>query len=187
MLLLLSRIILWLGRWTIINRPPALPKYIIVGGPHTSNWDFVYTIAVRNVLQLPIKYLGKDALFRPPYGWIFRAMGGYPVSRTKSANRVEMAASLFGTADEFILALAPEGTRTKVDKLRSGFYHIARKANVPIVMIGIDFAKREFLFSEAFWTSEDMEADMAYIITFFAQFTGKNPENGISLSDIKMI
>jgi len=179
--LLLSRLILRLGGWTIVNRPPALPKYILVGGPHTSNWDFVYGIAARNVLQLPIKYLGKDALFKPPHGWLFRAMGGYPVSRTKSANRVEMAAKLFDTAEHFILALSPEGTRTKVEKLRTGFYHIAKQANVPIVMIGIDFGQREFRFSEAFWTSDDMEADLDFVLEFFAHYTGKNPENGLQV------
>ncbi len=181
MLLLLSKLILRLGGWTIVNRPPALPKYVIVGGPHTSNWDFVYGIAARNVLQLPIQYLGKDALFRPPFGWLFRALGGYPVSRTESANRVEMAAKLFETKDQFILALAPEGTRSKVERLRTGFYHIAKKAGVPIVMVGIDFGPREFRFSEAFWPSDDMEADMAFIVSFFSQCQGKRPELGIGV------
>ncbi|MEM6343046.1 MAG: 1-acyl-sn-glycerol-3-phosphate acyltransferase [Bacteroidota bacterium] len=181
MLLLLSKWILRLGGWTIANRPPALSKYVIVGGPHTSNWDFVYGIAARNVLHLPIQYLGKDALFRPPYGWFFRSLGGHPVSRTESANRVEIAARLFASKEQFILALAPEGTRSKVERLRTGFYHIAKKAGVPIVMAGIDFGLREFRFSEAFWPSDDMEADMNFIVSFFAQCQAKYPELGIGV------
>lgn len=178
---LLSKLILWLGRWTIVNRPPKLAKYVIVGGPHTSNWDFVYGMAVRNVLRLPVQYLGKDSLFKAPYGWLFRALGGHPVYRTESSNRVEVAAKLFEAREHFILALAPEGTRSKVERLRTGFYHIARTAKVPIVMVGIDFDKREFRFSEAFWPGEGMDEDMTQITHFFAGFRGKNPENGIGV------
>src|SRR5215203_3066390 len=130
--------------WKITgNFPPGLRKYIIAVAPHTSNWDFPVALAARSILKIEnAKFLGKSQLFRPPVGWLFRAIGGYPVERTTSHDMVNQVVKLFNTHDDFILAIAPEGTRKKVEKLKTGFYFIARNANIPIIPVGFDFKQK---------------------------------------------
>ena len=161
--------------------PPELKKYIVAVGPHTSNWDFVLGVAARSILRMQdAHFLGKSQLFRPPYGWFFRWLGGYPVDRSKSHDMVEQVARIFSEHEQFIIALAPEGTRKKVDKLRTGFYFIARQANIPVIPVGFDFAKKEIIISSPFFPTADAEADIQKITDFYKGVTGKNPELGIS-------
>ena len=114
----------FLAGWTINGGfPPGLKKFIIAVAPHTSNWDFIVGVAARSILRIrQAKFLGKRSLFKSPFGFIFRWLGGYPVDRSKSEDRVAQAVALFNTHDEFILAIAPEGTRKKVERLKTGFY-----------------------------------------------------------------
>ncbi|MEK7200340.1 MAG: 1-acyl-sn-glycerol-3-phosphate acyltransferase, partial [Bacteroidota bacterium] len=115
--------------------PYHIKKCVMIVGPHTSSWDFVIGIAFRSKVRIThTKFLGKAELFRGPFGFIFRKLGGFPVERFEQHNMVEEAAALFENHDSFVLALSPEGTRKKVERLRTGFYHIAKKAGVPIVM-----------------------------------------------------
>ena len=108
--------------------PEQVKKYVIAVAPHTSNWDFVVGVAARSILRIQrAKFLGKSQLFRPPFGWLFRRLGGYSVDRSKSQDVVEQVAHIFDQHDDFVLALAPEGTRKKVGKLKTGFYYIAKK------------------------------------------------------------
>src|SRR5687768_14288741 len=136
--------------WKIKGSFPAgLKKYIVAIGPHTSNWDFMVGIAARSILRMKkTKFLAKSQLFRPPFGWLFRSLGGYPVERTASNDMVRQVAHLFESHDTFVLAIAPEGTRKKVDKLRTGFYYIAKAARVPIIPVGFDFKKKEVILGE---------------------------------------
>jgi len=168
--------------WKIRGSFPAeLKKYIVAVAPHTSNWDFVVGVAARSILRMQkARFLGKSQLFRPPYGWFFRALGGYLVERTKSQDMVEQVVKIFNAHDRFILALAPEGTRKKVDKLRTGFYYIAKLAKVPIIPTGFDFSKREVVISEPMYPSENAEQDIEKLITFYKQIKGRNPEWGIT-------
>lgn len=162
------------------NKPPEdLKKFIFVVAPHTSNWDFMVGITVRCIMNKPYKFLAKDSLFKPPYGWIFSKMGGYPVDRTKSTNFVEAVIQTLNATDELIFAITPEGTRGKVDRWRTGFYYIANGARVPLVLTRMDWGNRIISFSEPFYTSGDIQADLPQILDFFKGSRGKHPEKGL--------
>jgi 1-acyl-sn-glycerol-3-phosphate acyltransferase len=160
--------------------PPGLKKYIVAVAPHTSNWDFLVGVAARSILQMQnAKFLGKSSLFKPPFGWFFRWLGGYPVERSKHTDMVQQVADIFKVHDQFILAMAPEGTRKKVDKLRTGFYYIAQRAHVPIIPVGFDFDKKEVVLGTPFYPSDDVQKDIDVLISFYKGIKGKNPELGL--------
>lgn len=164
---------------TQVSFPYKISKAVVIVAPHTSSWDFVIGLAYRSVLKLKhTHYLGKQELFKPPFGFIFRKLGGTPVDRFSKHNMVQQAAELFATKERFLLALSPEGTRKKVEKLRTGFYYIAKEANVPIIMVALDFENKDIKVSEPFVIT-DWETDYAKIISFFAPIKGKNPDNGL--------
>ncbi len=161
--------------------PQELKKYIIAIGPHTSNWDFVVGIAARSILKITnAKFFGKSQLFRPPYGWIFRLSGGIPVQRKERHDVTDQVAAIFNQHDSFILAVAPEGTRRKVQKMKTCFYYIALKANVPIIPAGFDFDKREVRLAPPFYPTGNQEKDIELLMEFYRSIVGKNPELGIS-------
>lgn len=168
--------------WKINGQfPPELKKYIVAIAPHTSNWDFFVGVAARSLLRMQkTKYVAKSQLFKPPYGWIFRKLGGYPIERRSSNDMVKQVIELFNTHDHFILAITPEGTRKKVEKLKTGFYYIAKGAQVPIIPVGFDFKKKEVILGKPLYPSDDMKADFDHLYTFYSQITGKNPEFGIT-------
>jgi len=172
----------WIFGWRINGHfPPEIKKYIIAVAPHTSNWDFLVGVAARSILRLRnARYLGKSQLFKPPFGWFFRWIGGYPVDRSKSHDMVEQVASIFNGHEEFVLAIAPEGTRKKVDKLKTGFYYIAKKAEVPIIPTGFDYKLRQIVIGEPVYATGDFDLDMQRLMAFYRQVTGKNPELGIN-------
>jgi 1-acyl-sn-glycerol-3-phosphate acyltransferase len=160
--------------------PYHLKKYVIIVAPHTSGWDFIIGVLFRKALRLEkAKYLGKKELFEPPFGFLFRWLGGYPVDRSISNNLVDEVVKVFNQHEEFGIALSPEGTRARVDRLRTGFYNIARKANVPIVMVGLDFENKRCIFSEPFYTTGNMDKDFEGILAFFRPIKGKHPDKGL--------
>jgi 1-acyl-sn-glycerol-3-phosphate acyltransferase len=175
------QIIFKLMGWKIMGAFPAdQKKYIVAVAPHTSNWDFVIGVMARSILRMQhAKFLGKDSLFKPPFGWFFRWLGGYPVNRSKSQDIVQQVVEIFKSHDTFILAVAPEGTRKKVDKLRTGFYYIAKGANIPIVPVGFDFGHKQIIISNPFWPSNDVEGDMNVLLAFYRKCKGKNPDLGL--------
>ena len=156
--------------------PRDLKQYIIIAVPHTSWHDFYLGLLIRNTLGLKINFIGKKALFKPPFGWYFRAVGGFPVDRSGGKNKVEAIAQLFEEQEVFRLTLAPEGTRGKVTEFKTGFYYIAKKANVPIVMITFDFAKKQNVISEPFYPTGNIEKDFDYMYRFFDGVKGKVPK-----------
>lgn len=168
--------------WKAVNNVPAdLKKFIMVVAPHTSSHDIYMGYAFRSVLKLNhIKFIAKQELFKPPFGFLFRWSGGVPVDRFNKNNFVDQVVEMFNSNDSFAIAVSPEGTRKKVDRLRTGFYHIAKKANVPIVMLALDFEHKECRFAPPFFTTDDIDTDFKHIINFFAEVKGKNPELGIS-------
>jgi 1-acyl-sn-glycerol-3-phosphate acyltransferase len=180
MFIAFCRLCFWLRGWTVLEPLPDLKQFIIVAGPHTSNWDFIYGIAARDILKADIRFLGKHELFKFPFKRFFLSLGGYPVNRSKNDNVVESTARLFAENERFVLALSPEGTRRKADKLRTGFYHIARLAKVPYVLVGIDYGKRQFIFSEPIEPTADVDAEIERVSKFFRSITGKYPEFGIN-------
>lgn len=168
--------------WSIKGTfPKDLRKYVIAVAPHTSNWDFVVGVAARSILRIQqAKFLGKSQLFKAPFGWFFRWLGGYPVDRTKRQDMVEQVADKIKSEDRFILAMAPEGTRKKVDKLKSGFYYIAKSAGIPIFPVGFDYKHKQVVIGEPLFPSGNYETDVETLLTFYRGITGKNPEFGIS-------
>jgi 1-acyl-sn-glycerol-3-phosphate acyltransferase len=156
-------------------------KYIMIVAPHTSGWDFFIGILYRSLFRLTkSKYLGKMELFKPPFGFLFRWLGGVPVDRSSSNNTVREVVRLFDYHDELIIALSPEGTRQKVERLKTGFYNIASQAQVPIVMVGLDFQHKQLVFSAPFTTTGNQEKDFNHILEFFGPIQGKRPDLGLS-------
>jgi len=168
--------------WTLKGSfPYHLKKCVVIVGPHTSSWDFIIGLAFRSKLRLTnAKYLGKAELFKGPFGFIFRKLGGFPVERTEHHNMVDEVVQLFNSQASFVLVLSPEGTRKKVERLRTGFYHIAKKAGVPIVMTGLNFAKKQASLSEPFYPTDNEAADFQHIYEFYQNIKGKVPEQGMA-------
>lgn len=177
MLKLICRLILkiWGFRVTGTN-PELIPKKVYAVYPHTSNWDFPLGIMLKFAMPIAVNYVGKDSLFKWPYGWFFRWLGGIPVDRKKSTNFVDNMVRLYGQYDKLAFALAPEGTRKRVQKFKSGFYYIADKAQVPIILVKFDFGHKIVDFSEPFYTTGVYAVDMKYIINHFKGVKGVNPE-----------
>ncbi len=166
--------------------PINTPKAVIIVAPHTCVDDLFIGLSARSILRLnTLQFFGKQELFKGPIGFLLRHFGGHPVDRFSKKNMVDQAVDLFNEHSEFLLALSPEGTRKKVERLRTGFYYIAKKANVPIVMVAFDFANKEIRIEQPFYTSNDEAADFKKIIQYFAPVQGKYPE--LSLSHLQSI
>lgn len=175
-----SAIIKLIGWKAVGSFPYDLKKYVVIVAPHTSSWDFIIGVLFRYALDIrKAKYLGKAELFKPPFGFIFRWLGGYPVDRSTSHNLVDEVVKIFNSHEEFAIALSPEGTRKRVDKLKTGFYNIAKGANVPIVMVGFDFGKKSVIISQPLETTHNQEADFKKIFDFYRPIQGKHPEKGL--------
>ncbi len=173
----LSRTILkWLG-WRIENNVPDDKKYMLIVAPHTSNWDFIYGLLAKSAIGLKANFLGKSSLFRGPFGWWFRWLGGIPVYRKKKLNMVEQMVEQFGQRSHLIMAMSPEGTRGYLDEWKSGFYHIAYRAGVPIVMATLNFDEKQIKLGGRFMPTGNIKADMDLVRAFYASVKGKNPKN----------
>lgn len=162
--------------WKVINDFPSLDKYVIIAAPHTSWQDFPIGILVKFLKKAPINYIGKDSLFKSPFGFIFRWLGGAPVDRSKSTDKVQAIVDIFNSKDHFVLALSPEGTRQKVEKWKTGFYYIAKGAKVPVVMATLDFENKQVNISDPYNLTDNMESDMQHFRQYFKGVKGKHPE-----------
>ncbi len=158
------------------NFPRHLKKYVVIAAPHTSWLDFPIAIIARNASGEKINYIGKDSLFKGPFGFLFRALGGAPVDRSKNNNLVDAIVHVFNSRDEFRLGLSPEGTRKKVEKWKTGFYFIAKGAGVPIVMATLDFGKKQIKISDPYVPTDDIEKDFHHFHSFYEGVQGKKPE-----------
>lgn len=155
---------------------PKENRYIVIAAPHTTNWDFLLGICYILASGVPFRYMGKDALFKWPQKYLFRALGGIPVDRFNKTKLTSRMAEFINSQDKIALALAPEGTRSNSQYWRSGFYYIALEAKVPIAMAVLDFDKKEVGVKESFIPTGDLEADMDIIRTFYKGVNGKFPE-----------
>ncbi len=163
--------------WKLVgNFPSDLKKYVIIAAPHTSWLDFPIAILARNSTGEKIDFIGKDSLFKGPFGWIFKSLGGTPVDRSKSNNLVDAIVDIFNSKDQFRLGISPEGTRKKVDRWKTGFYYIAKGARVPIVMATLDFENKQIQISAPYDTTDDKEKDFEFFHSFFKGVKGKNAE-----------
>ncbi len=166
---LICRFLLWLFGWKAYERmPKGVKKNVMLVVPHTSNWDFVVCIALRSALHIEsTRYLAKVELFRSPIGFLMRWLGGTPVDRSKNTSLVQQVADEFDTREQFSIAITPEGTRSRVEKWKMGFYHIALKAKVPIALAYADFHKKEGGIGKILYPSGNMTEDMAIIEEFY--------------------
>lgn len=167
--------------WKIEGKfPVGIPKYIVAVAPHTSNWDFPLGVMARSILRMKnTHFLGKHTLFKPPFGWFFRWLGGHPVDRSSNHDVVHQVIDILNRHENFIIALAPEGTRKKVTKLRSGFYHIAKGAHIPIIPVGFDFSRKRIVIGEPFNPTDNQDEDFKTLLAFYREMRGKNPELGL--------
>ncbi len=164
----LCKILFRISGWRIIgNVPEKEKKYIIIAAPHTSNWDFIIGVMARSILGFNSKFLGKKSLFKKPFGWLFRWLGGVPVDRSQRGNLVDQVVKLFRDNEEFVVAIAPEGTRKNVNEWKTGFYHIAHGAGVPIVRSKIDIPNKTVTFFKPFITTGSIENDLPIIKEVF--------------------
>ena len=157
------------------NFDRTIKKSVIIVVPHTSWHDFFVGVFTRSILKIQINYVAKRELFKFPFGWYFKWMGGAPLDRTPGQNKVEAIAKVFEGKDEFRLALAPEGTRKKVEIWKTGFYYIAQKANVPIIPVSFDYKKRTVTINEAFYATGDIEQDIPLLRAYYEGVVGKIP------------
>jgi 1-acyl-sn-glycerol-3-phosphate acyltransferase len=171
----LARILMRLAGWRIDGNLPDLPKFVLIGAPHTSNWDFLLFLGVIFSLRANVRFMGKAELFRFPIGWFFRYCGGVPVDRKKSTGLVEQMVKACNEAEKFILVIAPEGTRHQVTEWKRGFYHIAKSAGIPIVMGIVDGKHKTVHLGQVFQPTGDMEADLKAIQSVFEGVTGIKP------------
>lgn len=162
--------------WKILGNMPRYKKYIIVVAPHTSNFDFLIGLCVRSILKFESGFLAKKELFRFPFGGLFRMLGGHPVDRSRHTNLVDAVAALFNSHDRFVVAIAPEGTRKYVSKWKTGFYFMAQKAEVPLVLASFNYGERTVFISEPFFPTGDREKDSESILSFFRNKKGKFPK-----------
>ena len=170
-----ARISMALAGWRIAGKLPDLPKYILIGAPHTSNWDFVLFLGVIFSLKANVRFMGKAELFRWPVGAFFRYCGGIPVDRKRSQGLVEQMVKASAESERFILTIAPEGTRHQVAEWKRGFYHIAKGAGIPISMAKVDGKQKTVRLGEVFYPTEDMDADIRTILGSFTGIVGIKP------------
>ncbi|WP_405604612.1 1-acyl-sn-glycerol-3-phosphate acyltransferase [Polaribacter sp. Asnod1-A03] len=161
--------------WKLENDFPKDPlKYVVIAAPHTSWLDFPIAILTRMASGTMVHFVGKASLFKPPFGFFFKALGGTPIDRSKSNNTVDAVIDVFNSKKEFRLGISPEGTRKKVDKWKTGFYYIAKGANVPIVMATLDFENKKVKISEPFYPTENKDKDFKVLRSFFKNVKGKH-------------
>lgn len=169
--------LLGLVGWKTEGEIPTAPKYVLIAAPHTSNWDFPFTVATAFSMEVPIRWLGKRELFDGPLGPLYRALGGIAVERSKSTNMVERMAALFDEHESLVLTVPAEGTRSKGEFWKSGFYRIAETAKVPIALGFLDFGRKRSGIGPLVMPSGDVRADMDKIRAFYASIRGLKHQN----------
>ncbi|MFT4554614.1 MAG: 1-acyl-sn-glycerol-3-phosphate acyltransferase [Chlamydiales bacterium] len=172
----LSKLTLRLAGWKAFPVAADMKKGIGILGPHTSTWDLLVGVNIVLASNSPLKWVGKKELFRAPFGSMLQAFGGIPLDREAARGTVDKVVSLFEQKDEFIYGISPEGTRKKTEYWRSGFYHIALKAKVPLLFFYMDYGKKEGGYGGHFMPTGDQEKDLETIKQFYSKITPKNPE-----------
>lgn len=167
-----ARGILTLLGWRVTGAFPNEPKMVMIGAPHTTNWDFVVALAAAFSLRLGFSWVGKQVLFRAPFGWWFRWLGGIPVDRRASHGFVQQMVGEFERRPQFLLAIAPEGTRKAVERWKTGFYHIAVAARVPVLLVTFDYARKAVHVGPVVTPTGDLTADMERILGLYAERLG---------------
>ena len=177
------RLITWLGKflmkisgWKTTGNLPADQRVVLVAGPHTSNWDFVLAMSLILSLDVRIHWVGKHSIFKKGFRRLLKKMGGIPVNRINPEALKGEIQNITNKYKGFAIAIAPEGTRKKVERLKSGFLRIANETNSKIMMVGVDFSNKTIVFGDLFTPSGDKDKDLRFIKDYFDNFTGKRPE-----------
>lgn len=160
--------------------PKDIPKTISIVAPHATWFDFPLGLGARAEIELAnnisLSFLGKAELFNGTFGWLFKGLGGVPVERFSKSDMVQSVVNLYDSHDSFHIALAPEGTRKAVLKLRTGFYYMAKNANIPIVMIGFDYVRKIVVINQPYFLTENMNEDLRVIARFYNTIGGVKKE-----------
>ncbi|MDX1734725.1 MAG: lysophospholipid acyltransferase family protein [Halioglobus sp.] len=175
-----QRLAQWLLRlmgWRLEGAKPELPKYVLIAAPHTSNWDFPLMLLFAAAFDIRVTWMAKHTLFFPPMGWIMRSLGGMPIIRHRNLNVVSAMVESFRNAASLVLVVPTEGTRGRAEHWKSGFYHIAREAGVPVVPSFLDFGQRRGGFGAPIKLSGEISIDMQHFRDFYRGMRGKFPEN----------
>ena len=168
-----ANVALFILGWKTKGKNPDIDKYVLIAAPHSSNWDFVFFLLIIFKYRMPVHWMAKHTMFKWPFSWILKRLGGIPVDRSEKGNVVNSITRAFESSKNLIITIAPSGTREKVTKWKTGFYHIAHQAKVPIVCGFIDYEHKTIGIGPVFETSGDIDTDMASIKSFYVQFSGK--------------
>lgn len=181
----IARMVLRVSGWHTHVIPPHTSRYVLIGAPHTSNWDFILALVLMTVERLPIRIMGKDSLFRGPMGVFMRAINAIPVNRRERTSLVDQIGAKFDEHEDLIIGISPEGTRSKTSRWRTGFYYIAYKAKVPIVMAYMDYRNKIVGLGPSIKPTGDIQADFTKIRDFYSGIVGKFPhkQGKIELSE----
>lgn len=170
-----SQRVLQTAGWELVAHLPQVPKYLIIGAFHTSNWDFPLALLAMGGMGLKPRWIGKDSLFRGLPGRLMKVLGGIPVVRGARKNFVQQIVDLYQSSQSLVIAMSPEGTRGKTTHWKTGFYHIARGAGIPIALGFVDYSTRRVGVDGYFTPSEDIRKDMDIIRNFYRNIRGKYP------------
>jgi 1-acyl-sn-glycerol-3-phosphate acyltransferase len=172
----------WVGRawleafgWRLDTETPRHAKFVVIAAPHTSGWDLPFMLATAWTMNVSISWMGKRELFAPPFGWFMRAMGGIPIDRSAHHNTVSWAVAELDRAERLVLSIPAKGTRARAPYWKSGFYHIAKGAKVPVALAYLDYGKKKCGLGAFVMPSGDVRADMDRIRGFYAGVTAKFP------------
>lgn len=162
--------------WELVTEQPKHKSFVVVAAPHTSGWDLPFMLATTWSMDVPLSWMGKRELFAPPFGWFMRMLGGIPIDRSRAHNRVGWAVEKLRETPDLVLAVPAKGTRARAEFWKSGFYHIAKGANVPIALAYLDYGKKRCGLGGFVMPTDDLKADMARIREFYAGVTAKFPD-----------
>ena len=174
---LISKIIFQIIGWKVVGKLNYPDKCLVIAAPHTSNWDFFIGRCYAYIIGVVPKYLIKSELFLPILRSLIKWNGGIPVYRHSKNNVVDQITEIYNSTDKFILGISPEGTRRRVERWRTGFYHIAVKSEVPILLIKMDYEKKEIGIINEFHPSGDIDKDLLFIQNQYKNIKGKIPKN----------
>ena len=169
-----GRTVLRVGGWKMIGEWPDVPKCVVIVAPHSSGWDGLWGLAAKVGMGLGISFMGKQELFNGPLGWLLRKLGGFPVDRRAPGGIVDQVAQQIRDADKLWFVLAPEGTRKPVERWKSGFWKVARKAQVPVFCAWFHYPDKVIGLGPMVELGDDMEADLVRIRALFKNHVGKN-------------
>jgi len=181
----LSRIVFWITGWSLNdNWPKGLKKAVLIAIPHTSNWDLLYARSAFYLMDIPVRFTIKKEVMVGPLGWFIKALGGIAIDRKRipggrKQTYTEAMVNMLKESDELVIMVTPEGTRSAVKKWKSGFYHIALGADVPVVVGYLDYKKKEAGIGPAIYPNGDMDGQIEEMMAFGRTVTGKYPEKGI--------